>query len=104
MAVLGPRMQAAGLQCLQLQMAVASPDPQTRAFPGTQVSGKLGDPNFRAPRNTKVWKGAAADEAARPIPPGELDGDPGSWLRGFVTLVFGKIIRRPSGRPPYPRC
>ena len=27
-------MQAAGLQCLKLQLAAASSDPQTRAFPG----------------------------------------------------------------------
>ena len=32
-----PRMQAAGLQCLKLQIAAASPDPQTHAFPGNAV-------------------------------------------------------------------
>ena len=40
-----PRMQAAGLQCLKLQIAVAFPDPQTRAFRGTQVSRKTRSPN-----------------------------------------------------------
>ena len=33
-----PRMQAAGVQCLKLQIAVAFPNPQTRTFPGTQLS------------------------------------------------------------------
>ena len=45
MAPVTPRMQAAGLQCLKLQIAAASPDPQTRAFPGTQVSRKIQSPN-----------------------------------------------------------
>ena len=34
-------MQAAGLQCLQLQIAAASPDPQNRAFPGTEASQEV---------------------------------------------------------------
>ena len=37
LAPVRPRMQAAGLQCLMLQI-VASPNPQTRAFPGTEFS------------------------------------------------------------------
>ena len=45
LALVRPWMQAAGLQCLELQIAVASPDLQTRAFPGTQVSQKTGHPN-----------------------------------------------------------
>ena len=44
-APVGPRMQAAGLQCLKLQIAVAFPDPQTRAFPGTELSRKTRSPN-----------------------------------------------------------
>ena len=40
------RMQAAGLQCLKFQIAAASPDPQTRTFPGTQVSRKIRSPNL----------------------------------------------------------
>ena len=31
-----PRLQAAGWQCLKLQIAVAFPNPQTRVFPGTE--------------------------------------------------------------------
>ena len=42
-----PRMQAEGLQCLKLQIAVASPDPQTRAFPGTELSRKTQSPKIR---------------------------------------------------------
>ena len=41
-----PRMQAAGLQCLKLQIAVASSDTQTRGFPGTQVSRKTRSTKF----------------------------------------------------------
>ena len=44
LAPVRPRMQAAGLQCLKLQIAVASPDPQTRAFPGTELSQKIRSP------------------------------------------------------------
>ena len=43
-----PRMQAAGLQRLKLQIAAASPDPQTRAFPGTELSRKTWEPKFLA--------------------------------------------------------
>ena len=39
-------MQAAGLQCLELQTAAAPPDPQARAFPGP---GKLGHPSPAIP-------------------------------------------------------
>ena len=42
-----PRMQVAGLQCIKLQTAVASPDPQTRAFPGMQISWKTRSHNHR---------------------------------------------------------
>ena len=45
-------MQAARLQCLKLQIVVAFPDPQTRAFPGTELSRKL-----RSPRNLEGTKG-----------------------------------------------
>ena len=38
LASVRPRTQAAGLQCLKLQTAVASPNPQTCAFPGTEFS------------------------------------------------------------------
>ena len=48
-----PRMQAAGLQCLKLQIAVASPDPQTRAFPGTQVSQKIRSPDEVKKRHSR---------------------------------------------------
>ena len=41
LAPLGPRMQAAGLQCLELQIAAASPGPQARAFPGTELARKI---------------------------------------------------------------
>ena len=47
-ATVRPRMQAAGLQCLKLQIADASPDPQTRAFPGTQFSRRARSPNGRS--------------------------------------------------------
>ena len=40
LASVGPRMQAAVLQCLKLRIAVAFPDLQTRAFPGTELSRK----------------------------------------------------------------
>ena len=44
-------MQAAGLQRLDLQIADAFLDPQTRAFPGTELfPGKLGRPTNVAPR------------------------------------------------------
>ena len=53
-------MRAAGLLCRKLQIAVASPDPLTRAFPGTQVSRKIRSPNRREPRTSMVgWKRAA---------------------------------------------
>ena len=41
-------MQAAGLRCLELQIALSLPDPQTRAFPGTEVSRKIRSPNIHA--------------------------------------------------------
>ena len=41
-----PRMQAAGLQCLKLRIAVAFPDPQNHAFSGTQVSRKTRSPRW----------------------------------------------------------
>ena len=44
----GPGMQAAASQCLVLQIAAASPDPQTRAFPGTHVSRKTRLPDKEA--------------------------------------------------------
>ena len=46
LAPVGPRMQAAGLQYRELQIAAASPDPQTRSCPGTQGSRKA--------RSTKI--------------------------------------------------
>ena len=46
LASVRPRMQAAGWQCLKLQIAVASPDPQTRTFPGTELSRKIRSPNL----------------------------------------------------------
>ena len=47
LAPVRPRMRAAGLQCLRLQIAVASPDPHTRTFPGTQVSRKTWSPKLK---------------------------------------------------------
>ena len=45
MAPVRPRKQAAGLQRLKLQIAAASPDPPTRAFPRCGAfPGKLGHP------------------------------------------------------------
>ena len=41
-------MQAAGLQCPKLQIAVAFPDPQTRVFPGTEPSRKTRSPKVLA--------------------------------------------------------
>ena len=35
-----PRVQPADLQCLKLQIAVAFPNPQNRALPGTELSQK----------------------------------------------------------------
>ena len=46
LAPVRPRKQAAGLQCLKLQIAVASPDPQTRVFPSTQLSWKIRSPKL----------------------------------------------------------
>ena len=45
LASVRPRMQAASLQWLELQIAAASPDPQTHAFPGTELSQKTPSPN-----------------------------------------------------------
>ena len=36
LALVRPRMQAAGVQCPRPQIAAASPDPQTRTFPGVE--------------------------------------------------------------------
>ena len=41
-------MQAAGLQGLMRQIAVAFPNPQSRAFPGTEFSENMVTPNFVA--------------------------------------------------------
>ena len=41
LAPVRPRMQAAGLRCLKLQIAVASPDPQTCTFPGKELSRRI---------------------------------------------------------------
>ena len=51
-----PRMQAAGLQCLELQIAAASPDPQISAFPGTsmELSRKTRSQNTVNP-HTSRW-------------------------------------------------
>ena len=49
LAPVRPRMQASGLQCLKLQIAVAFPDPQTRAFPATELSRKIRSPNWWVP-------------------------------------------------------
>ena len=47
-----PRMQAAGLECLNLQIAAAFPDPQTRAFPGTEFTQKTRSRKYgRVPHN-----------------------------------------------------
>ena len=48
MAPVRPRMHAFGLQCLELQIAVAFPNPQKRAFPGTEFSRKTWSPKIRA--------------------------------------------------------
>ena len=47
LAPVRPRTQAAGLQSLQLQIAAAFPDPQTRAFPGTEHSRITQSPNIQ---------------------------------------------------------
>ena len=39
-----PGMQAAVLECLRLQTAVAFPNPQNRASPGTEFSRKTRSP------------------------------------------------------------
>ena len=52
LAPVRPRMQASGLQCLKLQIAVAFPDPQPRTFPGTGFPGRSGHPNFG---NSFIW-------------------------------------------------
>ena len=39
-------MQAAGLQCLKLQIAIASPGPQTSVFPGAELSRETRSPNI----------------------------------------------------------
>ena len=52
-----PRMQAARLQCLKLQVD-ASPDPQTRAFTGTELSRKNS-----VTQDTEKTNGTEADEA-----------------------------------------
>ena len=39
-----PAVQSAGLQGLKLPIAVATPDPQTSAFPGMEVSRKIQSP------------------------------------------------------------
>ena len=44
LAPVRPGLQAAGLQCLKLQIGVASPETQTRAFPGTELSRKIRSP------------------------------------------------------------
>ena len=50
LAPVRPRMQAAGLQYLKLQIAVASPDPQTRDFfPVRRFPGKLDHPRKHRP-------------------------------------------------------
>ena len=54
LAPVRPSMQAAGLQCLKLQLAVAYPDTQTCAFPGTEFSRKI-----RSPNSGSVRKGTA---------------------------------------------
>ena len=46
LAPVRPRTQAAGLQCLKPQIAVASTDPQTRTFPGTQAFWNTRSPKF----------------------------------------------------------
>ena len=38
LAPVRPRLQAAGLQCLKLQIALAFPNPHNRSFPGTHGS------------------------------------------------------------------
>ena len=79
LAPVGPRMQAAGSQCLKLQIAVAFPDPQTRAFPGRLVSRK--DPasqNFRRPRrDCQQHHRAVPGLAARPNMQLGQAGEPG---------------------------
>ena len=46
LAPVRPRMQAAGLQCLKLQISLASPEPRPRAFPGTKLSRKIRSPHI----------------------------------------------------------
>ena len=48
------RTQAAALRCLRLQIAVASPDPQTCAFSGTEVSRKTRSPQRERQKDTET--------------------------------------------------
>ena len=62
LAPVGPRMQAAGLQCLKLQIAVAFPNPQTSAFPDTEVSRKTWSPNSQG--GSEIMRGQARASAS----------------------------------------
>ena len=84
LAPMRPRIQAAGLQCLKLQIAVTSPDPQTRAFPGTQgwtTGSEVGE--GRGPGRSARW-GVAGRGGAGPDAQGKrrhASGfDPGGLL------------------------
>ena len=65
LAPVGPRMQAAGLQCLKLQIAVAFPDPQTRAFPGAQFSRKTRSAKYYPAPGKAIAQLGSASERAR---------------------------------------
>ena len=60
LAPVRPRMQAAALRRLKLQSALASPDPQTRAFPGTKLSRRTRSPKRPWPRRpcgcSRAWQ------------------------------------------------
>ena len=62
MAPVRPMILTAGLQCLklQIQIAVASPDPQTRAFPGTELSRNLQSSKSREFTKGGLVKGGLA--------------------------------------------
>ena len=50
------------LQCLELRIAAAFPDPQTRAFPGTEFSRKI-----RSPITTLAIEGIPYYRKAKPF-------------------------------------
>ena len=89
-------MQTARLQCLKLQVAVAFPDPQTRTFPGTQVSRKTRSPKSYPEASESCWwlLRAPADKADRTA--SEWPGSQAARLAACARRVektFGRFSR-----------